>query len=471
MDQHLGPISSYTAIREKELARVAREPRGCIRGNSMTNGLSVRVLLSALVFFLLPASGFAQYGIDDYGYPVEDALAATVVGTPEHLQHELTKKRPRFRLLKLQTKPKEEIPNYFWYHEQYKYLMFFQKKPAPLVFILAGTGGNYSGPNMLYLMKAFYDKGYHAVGLANPTYMNFIINASSTGVVGLPERDTRDLYNVLKRAWTEQLSERIEVTDFYFTGYSLGGTQTGWMAKIDEEEQFFKFKKLLLVNPSVNLYNSVTILDSYFESNIENSDEAVEFWNRLMSAAGELAREEGVQFSDDFLYQLYLRREPEPEGLETLIGIAFRISAQSIMTTADVMRGGGFIIPTTIKGGLHYNVDDYFIVSSRTSFINYFEGLLLPYYQALDPSLTKEDAIYQAGLAPIADYLRTAEHVSVVHNQDDIILKEGEIDWLVDVFGDRAKIWPRGGHLVNMRYKENVEYMFEFFGENMQGGE
>ena len=431
----------------------------------MSKPLSAGIFWLVLTGLMLPGAVYAQYGVDDYGYPVEDPLAATVVGTPEHLLYHPSDRRPRFRLMKLQTKPEEQIPRYFWYHSEFKYLLFFQRKPAPLIFILAGTGGNFSSPSMLALMHLFWDQGYHVVGLPNPTFMNFIINGSSSGVVGLPEYDTRDLYNVLKRAWTEQLSERIEVTDFYFTGYSLGGTQTGWMAKIDEEEQFFKFKKLLLINPSVNLYNSVTILDSFFNDNIRSSEEGLAFWNRLRSAAGQRAREEGVQFSDDFLYKLYLAREPQPEGLETLIGIVFRISAQSIMTTADVMNGGGFIIPSTIQAGLHYNVDDYFIVSSRTSFINYFEGLLLPYYQNLDPSLAREDVIYQAGLAPIADYLRTADHVGVVHNVDDIILKEGEIEWLQDVFGDRAKIWPRGGHLGNMRYKANVQYMFDFFGE------
>ncbi len=435
----------------------------------MTRGSLARILFLASAAFWLAGPAQAQYGVDDYGYPVEDALAATVVGTPEHLRYELSSKRPRFRLMKLQTKPKEEIPNYFWYHREFKYLLFFHRKPAPLIFVLAGTGGNYSSSSMLSLMQTFYQNGFHVVGLPNPTFMNFIINGSETGVVGLPERDTRDYYELLKRAWTEQLSDRIEVTDFYFTGYSLGGTQTAWMAKIDAEQQFFKFKKLLMINPSVNLFNSVTILDSFFDANLQSSQAAVEYWDRLMSRLGELARDEGVNLGEDFLYQAYLRGDPEPENIEILIGIAFRISAQSIMTTADVMRGGGFIIPTTIRGGLHYNVDDFFIVSARTSFVEYFDGLLLPYYQALDPTLTRERAIYEAGLAPLEDFMRTADNLEVVHNADDIILKEGEIDWLVDVFGDRAKIWPRGGHLGNMRYKTNVEYMLEFFGVEQEG--
>ncbi len=440
------------------------------QGGDMTRGILARILFLAFAAFGLGGPAHAQYGIDDYGYPIEDALAATVVGTPEHLQYELSSKRPRFRLMKLQTKPKEAIPDYFWYHREFKYLLFFHRKPAPLIFVLAGTGGNYSSSSMLSLMQTFYQNGFHVVGLPNPTFMNFIINGSETGVVGLPERDTRDYYELLKRAWTEQLSDRIEVTDFYFTGYSLGGTQTAWMAKIDAEQQFFKFKKLLMINPSVNLFNSVTILDGFLDLNVGSAQEAVAFWDRLMSRLGETARDEGVNLGEDFLYQAYLRGDPEPENIEILIGIAFRISAQSIMTTADVMRGGGFVIPTSIRGGLHYNVDEFFIVTGRTNFVEYFDGLLLPYYQSLDPTFTREQAIYEAGLAPLEDFMRTADNLEVVHNVDDIILKEGEIEWLVDVFGDRAKIWPRGGHLGNMRYKTNVEHMLEFFGVE-QGGE
>ncbi len=425
------------------------------------------VVLSLLCLASSMARAQGGYGIDGYGYPVEDPIAATVVGTPEHLKYELGTDRPRFRLMKLRMKPESEIPAYFWYHEQFKYLLFYQKEPAPLVFVLAGTGGNYTGRRMLTLMRAFYNEGFHVVGLPNPTYMNFIINASSSGVPGLPEVDARDLYSTLKRAWTEQLSDRLEVTDFYFTGYSLGGTLSGWMAKLDADEQFFNFGKVLLINPSVNLFNSVTILDGYLDNNLSGPDqEGFEaFWNRTMNAMARTARSEGVNLGDDFLYDAYLLQNPDERSLELLIGTAFRVSAQSLMVTADVMSRSGFIIPTTLHGARNANVDEYFIVSSRTSFLRYFDGLLLPYYQKQNPGLTREEAITAAGLAPVADFLRTADHVAVMHNADDIILAEGEIDWLKSVFGDRAKIWPRGGHLGNLEYRENIEWIVGHFTE------
>ncbi len=433
---------------------------------SMISDLA-RFAIGSCLLCLVSTVACAQggYGIDDYGYPIEDPVAATVVGTPEHLKYDLGKDRPRFRLLKLRLRPEGEIPDYFWYHDQFKYLLFYQKNPAPLVFVLAGTGGNYTGRRMLSLMRAFYNEGFHVVGLPNPTFMNFIINASSSGVPGLPEVDSRDLYDTLKRAWSEQLEERVEVTDFYFTGYSLGGTLSGWIAKLDAEERFFDFRKVLLINPSVNLFNSVTILDGYLDNNLRGPDqEGFEaFWNRTMRAMARTARAEGVDLGEDFLYDTYLLQNPDERSLELLIGTAFRISAQSLMVTADVMSESGFIIPTSLRGAQNASVDEYFIVSARTSFLEYFDGLLLPHYQKLEPGFTREKAIAAAGLGPIADFLMTADHVAVVHNADDIILADGELDWLTDVFGDRAKIWPRGGHLGNMEYRENIEWILQRF--------
>jgi hypothetical protein len=50
-----------------------------------------------------------------------------------------------------------------------------------------------------------------------------------------------------------------------------------------------------------------------------------------------------------------------------------------------------------------------------------------------------------------------------MHNEDDIILAPGEIDFFKEVFGTRAKIYPTGGHCGNMQYKLWVQDMLDFF--------
>ena len=68
-------------------------------------------------------------------------------------------------------------------------------------------------------------------------------------------------------------------------------------------------------------------------------------------------------------------------------------------------------------------------------------------------------------LTQIADYLRSSEKITVMHNEDDIILETGEIDFFNEVFGDRATIYPYGGHCGNMNYRDNVAQMLAAFAE------
>ena len=59
--------------------------------------------------------------------------------------------------------------------------------------------------------------------------------------------------------------------------------------------------------------------------------------------------------------------------------------------------------------------------------------------------------------------MRTSSKFGLIHNEDDIILLPGEIDYLRSVFGDRARIFPHGGHCGNMNYPDNVAAMIGFF--------
>jgi hypothetical protein len=48
-------------------------------------------------------------------------------------------------------------------------------------------------------------------------------------------------------------------------------------------------------------------------------------------------------------------------------------------------------------------------------------------------------------------------------NENDFIVTREELDYLRQLFGERAKIYPRGGHLGNLEYKDNLAYMVNFF--------
>ena len=77
--------------------------------------------------------------------------------------------------------------------------------------------------------------------------------------------------------------------------------------------------------------------------------------------------------------------------------------------------------------------------------------------------MTRESLIAGSSLKRIEGYLRESNKIALMTNADDIILAPGEIDYLRDVFGARATIYPRGGHCGNLEFRDNVAHMIDFF--------
>ena len=356
------------------------------------------------------------------------------------------------------------VPEVLWYSERLRYSLVYQKKKAPLIFAIAGTGANYRSARMQLLQKAFFQAGFHVISLSSPTHPNFIVSASTTGMPGHIINDAEDLYHVMQLTW-EQVQNRIEVSEFYLTGYSLGATQSAFIAKLDEEQRYFNFKKVLMINPPVSLYSSIVILDDMFEQNLPGGlDNISAFFDEVMNTFTEVYKTgDFVEFNDEFLYQAFKIKLPDDSRLATIIGLAFRLASANMVFVTDVFTNSGYIVPKNRVLTTTDSVTDYFKVSIRIGFLDYFNELFYPYFKSMNPALTKELLISRQSLKSIEDYLSSAEKISLVTNKDDLILAPGELDYLRQVFKTRAKIYPRGGHCGNMAHRDNVAYMVQFF--------
>ncbi len=399
-----------------------------------------------------------------YDYPFSDPYVATVVNTPMEYAEVLPTEVPvKFDTLKMF--PERKVPGILWNLDELRYSYVRQKGPAPLIFLIAGTGASFNSAKMQVMQKAFYRAGYHVISISSPTHPNFVVAASTSSVPGHLEEDSADLYKVMQTVW-QKLQQKMEATDFNLAGYSLGAAQSAFIAKLDEQDKVFNFRKVLLINPPVSLYNSVLILDELLELNIPGGlDNFNVFYDRIINAFSDVyAHGENVDFNNDFLFQAYKYRKPTSDDpLKALIGTSFRISSENMVFTSDVMTKAGYVVPKNLVLRRHDNVRDYAKVLGHLTFLDYFRGILLPHFQDLNPQTTEADLIRQLSLRSIEDYLRTSPKFGLIHNEDDIILLPGEIDYLRGVFGDRARIFPHGGHCGNMAYPENVAAMVGFF--------
>jgi hypothetical protein len=344
------------------------------------------------------------------------------------------------------------------------YSTALQDGPAPLVFVIAGTGARFNSPKMINMQRMLYQAGYHVISITSPTHMHFVVNASSTMTPGHLYEDAKDLYRVMQLAM-EKVKDDIEVAGYHLTGYSLGGIQAAFVAMLDEEKKVFDFERVLLINPPVSLYNSVTILDRLLDENIPGGSNNFENWfNEVMKKLAAAEQEMGYfELSADYIYRASKRFPPREDFLASLVGLSFRLSSTDMIFVSDVMKGGGYITPSNVRMSNSTSLLPFAIVGARTSFGDYFDEHFVPYFRAKDPSMTRDRLIEMLSLRNIEPYLRSAEKIGLMHNEDDIILKPGEIDFLQGLFGARAKIFPTGGHCGNMNHQDAVEFMVKFF--------
>jgi hypothetical protein len=428
------------------------------------------VIKSLLILVLSMAAGVIGGPVGAYDYKVDDPYVSTIVGTPEVLEYDKLPKKVDYELLGLKVFPDRPMPDVFWYQREFLYTLSYQKQEAPLIFIIAGTGSSFYATSMIFLQKAFYGAGFHVICLSSPTQMNFIATASATSVPGNILEDSQDLYRVMTLAW-EQVKDRIKVSEFYLTGYSLGGSQSAFVSKLDEQERVFNFKKVLMINPAVSLYTSAKILDDMLlEINPNRRPEVFDHWfHERLAQFGEAYRLlHEPPLDNDFLYDAYrvLHKKgqtPRRENLAGMIGTVFRLASSNMIFTADVMANYGLIVPKNRVLGSADSLTDYMKVTTRVSFIDYFNEFLYPYSQSRNPGLTKEALIEGTSLRSIASYLRNSPKISLMGNEDDLILTPEDLAFLKEVFGARAKIYPRGGHCGNMTFRDNVAYMLNVF--------
>jgi hypothetical protein len=423
----------------------------------------IRTFAIALLLGLLTQSTVAAYD-----FPVKDPLIATVLGTPKEFQFPTPENVPA-RKEEIRRYPDRNIPSAFWDQTWMSYGEARQKQRAPLIFVIAGTGADYESEKNQFLRDVFYGAGFHVITISSPTFPDFILSASERSMPGYMPADTKDLYEIMKIAY-RNLEEHAEISTVSLTGYSLGGTESAFLAEYDSHEKFFEFDKVFMINPSVNLFTSVSLLDGLFDETFEGTPGAVErLLIRLLRRITEHVQTSNDPLDSEFLYEAAKAGDISDLDLEGLIATVFRISAGNIVFTSDAMTGGGHVIEPGAKLNISTSLTTYFKRAMSWPFMKYFDDMLLPYWQERVPGLTRERAIEGSGLSVIADYLKGADNIALMTNLDDIILGQGDIEFLEETFGDRAQIYPLGGHLGNMTYTENVAHMLEFFEVAPQG--
>ena len=422
----------------------------------------MKKLLNRIVLFLiLSLTAFS------YNFPIDDPYSATIIGSATMMTPGVSENIP-LKVYELQIKDKKDIPDVFWYASKFKFSFSKQKnKKAPLIFVLAGTGSDYNATRVKFMQRIFHDAGYHTIAISSQMSQQFMISASTNVMPGMLIRDNEDIYKAMKLAYNK-IKDQVEVTDFYIMGYSLGGTNAAVLSYIDEKEKAFNFKRVFMVNPPVELYDSAVKLDKYLDDYTGGKTEEIEklLNTTLYRLKGGLTNEY-ANIGADTIYNIVKGDILSDAEKKAYIGLAFRLTSNDLNFISDFITKSHVYTKNPDKVNKYTNMKEYFKAVNFATFEDYVNKVGFPYYKKYNKDFSIEDLKREASLRVIEDYLRTSPKIAAVTNADELILNEKDINYLKDVFKDRLVIYPKGGHCGNMFYKENVDVMVKFVNEGV----
>jgi len=406
----------------------------------------------------------------DYNFPVKNAFKATIGISALYAKQEMPLLNPALSIKEntfvLDAQHSDDpLLDVFYQANELKFVGAWQTHEAPLIFIIAGTGASYHSYKTNLLKKIFYQQGFHVIQISSPTSYDFMVSASTSHTPGISSEDAKDLYRVMQQARDLLVEEEdIKISGYAVTGYSLGGLNAAFVGALDEQKKDFNFAKVLMLNPPVNLYRSISRLDQLVMADVpadQSIDDAVHgMFNRLSQyyrAKGALDMSSSL--AGDLLG---IGNELKNENIAHLISLSFRISVADMNFVSDEFNHRGEIDTQRIQLSDSSSLTEYFKTALNCDFNCYIQQQVMPEIKKTQPYADLDTVIQEVSLYKIKDYLSRSDNVMVMTNQDDLIINANDLAWLKDTLPNRLIVYPHGGHCGNYQYADNIKDMWAF---------
>ncbi|MBB3104122.1 serine/threonine protein kinase [Azomonas macrocytogenes] len=400
-----------------------------------------------------------------YGYPLTNPFESTIATTPLQLRGPMSADQDIDQQdFSLRLRPEREftLPDNFWAVKSLHYRVARQSGPAPLIFIISGTGADYASSQTESLKRVFYAAGYHVVQLSSPSSYDFMAAASRLATPGLSAEDAQDLYRVMLAVRAQQ--KDLPVTGYYLVGYSLGALHAAFVSQLDDQRHGFNFRRVLMLNPPVNMNTSIRNLDRLVQVRLENIAGNANFYELILEKLSQYFRYRGyINLDEALLYDFQQSSfKLSNEQMAMLIGSVFRLTVADIAFTSDLINRRGLITPPGYPIDNGTRLEPFFKKALLCNFDCYVTEQVIPLWRERYGGGSLTQMIDEISLYAVEDYLRQTSKIAVMHNADDMILGPGDIGFLRRTLGDRLTLYPYGGHCGNLAYRVNVENMLEF---------
>jgi pimeloyl-ACP methyl ester carboxylesterase len=346
-----------------------------------------------------------------------------------------------------------------------RYRFYQQKGPAPLIFIIPGLAASAYSGSARFLAEWFSGHGFHALILPSPFNWNFTLAASSTGYPGHTQDDTKDLYAVMQLVLSDVKTRcHAQIGNLGLLGFSDGALYASYISKMDSEKRQIGIDAYLLVNPPVDLFETVRKIDRMADVGKEYGTEQktdLEAYAFGVVAAALRKKPDDPDYFADWDKRLRLTDRP----IQYLIGKKLHDSVGDTIYVTD-LANDAHVLKTPISWGYRSGR----LEEARSyGLMGYVETFLIPRLRRIgDKETSLQTLDTENSIRGVKSALQDNQRVFLMHNLDDVLVSVEDIAYLEKVFGDRAIIYPHGGHLGNLWYTENKKHILDVFKPLLQ---
>ena len=332
------------------------------------------------------------------------------------------------------------------------YKVWMQKAPAPLIIILPGLGGHYTSDTVTAFAGLFYGKGYSVLAISSAMNWEFMETAAKTMVPGYTPDDAKDVRNALSRILSDMLEKYPgRITHKILMGYSLGAIHALFISDFEAKENLLGIQRYVAVNPPVDMLAAMSRLETMFEM-WQNWSKA-ELKNNIIKSTGVYMSI--VQHKIPPLAKIPISEDDS----QFIIGYAYHINLRNIIYSIHTRKDFGFIkTPYSwfSRSALYKEIDSF-------SFNKYRDTYIRKYYsEVFGESFSFEKLNENSSLLAIEKNLSENQKIRILHNMNDFLLREKDIEWLRKVLNGRIVFFNTGGHLGNLFTEEFQSQLVNF---------
>ncbi|HLF98321.1 MAG TPA: alpha/beta hydrolase [Methylococcaceae bacterium] len=307
--------------------------------------------------------------------------------------------------------------------------------------------------------------GFHVVVLPSPFSWNFALAASAAGFPGLVREDSKDLYAAMQRVLGDiKAHYQAKIRGIGMLGLSQGALYAAHISQIDSLQRSIGLDTYLLVNPPVDVLATIGKIDEMADLGRDfKAGQKRNLEDYAFGTAAKAMRQdtEAPGYFADWDKRLQLT----PKQMKYLIGKAFRSAVgDTLYVIEQAYRPGLLKTPVSwgYRSGRLEEAREHPVMRYVTT------GLIPRLRQFGDSSMSVEALNENSSLKYVGTALAGNSKVFLMHNRDDFLVSAEDLEYLEGIFRERAKIYPRGGHLGNLWYSVNRQDIVGVF-RHMQG--